>query len=78
MLGGERIWHSSHLWPNHFPELAISKDIISVYATQSGRHDFEKDNFYDELHPVVAEIPTSIILILVDDWNVRDGESSAV
>ena len=24
----------------------------------------EKDNFYDKLHPVVAEIPTSEILIL--------------
>ena len=43
--------------------------IISVYVHQSGCYDAKKDNFYDELRPVVAEIPTSEILILLGDWN---------
>ena len=43
-------------------KLAIGKDIytiISVHAPQFGLTDAEKDNFYEELHPVIAEIPTS-------------------
>ena len=36
-----------------------------------------KDNFYDELWPVVAEILTSEILIILDDWNYHIGKSSA-
>ena len=42
---------------------------IPVYATQSGCTDADEENFYDELRSVVAEIPTSDILILLGDWN---------
>ena len=50
-------------------KLAICNDIISVHAPRSDRTDAEKDNFYDDLHPVIAEIPLSEILILLGDWN---------
>ena len=51
--------------------------IIFVYTQQSGRPNAEKHNFYDEFRPVVAEIPTSEILILLGDWNGGVGKSSA-
>ena len=61
-------------------KLAISKDIhtiISVYAPKSGRLDAKKDDFCDELHPVVAEMAASEILILSGDGNGHVGKSSA-
>ena len=76
MLCDERVWRGSHLRP----KLTIGKDIyivISVYTHQFGRTDAKKDNFYDKLRPVVAEIPTSWILILLDDGNGHAGISSA-
>ena len=36
-----------------------------------------KDNFYDELPPVVAEIPTSGTLIILGDCNCHIDKSSA-
>ena len=59
--------------------LAIVKDIytiITVYAPKTGLPVAEKDNLYDELRPVVAEIPTSEIFILLGDWNGHDSKSS--
>ena len=61
-------------------KLAKGKDIyniVSVYVHQSGQVEAEKDNFLDELHLVVTEIPTSEILILLVDLNGHEGNSSA-
>ena len=38
--------------------------------------DAEKDNFYYKLGPIIAEIPTSEILILFNDWNGHVGKSN--
>ena len=76
--------------PNVFDVVGISDRIILLKLAnqqghlyhhicrcpQSGLPDAEKDNFYDELRPVVAEIPTSEILILIGDWNGHVGKSN--
>ena len=59
-------------------QLSISKyiyTIISDFALQPGRAAAEKDNFCGELHPVIAEIPKSVFLILSNDCNVHVGNS---
>ena len=80
MLGGECSWYCSHLRPNHPPETSNRQGHLYHHIhlwRQSNIHNAEKDNFYNEIHPVVAEIPTSEILILLGDWNSNVGKSSA-
>ena len=51
--------------------------IVSVYAPQSSLPNAEKDEFYDELFPIVAAISTKDILILLGDWDGHVSKSSA-
>ena len=50
-------------------------NILSIYAPQSGLSDTEKDNFYDQLRGVTAEIPASELLLPCGDWNGHVGSS---
>ena len=48
-------------------------NVLSIYAPQSGLSDNDKDNFYDQLRAVTAEIPASEILLPCGDWNGHVG-----
>ena len=50
--------------------------LISVYAPQQGRTVAEKERFYDQLHSIVAKIPSSEVLIPLVDWNGHVGASA--
>ena len=47
--------------------------LLSVYATQSGLSDVDKDLFFDQLRVVTARIPRSVLLIPCGDWNGHVG-----
>ena len=60
------------------PSLPLHPHTHTHYIhTQSGRSDDDKDNFYADLRPLVAVIPTSEIIILLADWNGHVGKSRA-
>ena len=76
--GYERIgrgWYLRHNQP--FWNQQLARTYIPSYLSMPNHlhpnliriPDAKKDSFYDELRPVVAEIPTSDILILLVDWN---------
>ena len=49
---------------------------VSVYAPQVSRQNEEKTIFYDELQKCISKVPSSEILIPLDDWNGRVGEKA--
>ena len=72
ILGVERTWRCLHLLQIHPPETSTRQGHLyhhTYRSPQSNLPDVVKDNWYEELCPVVAEIPTSDILILLGDWN---------
>ena len=50
----------------------------SVYAPQVDRPEPEKQQFYDELHYSVENLPATEILIPIGDWNSHGGAPAGV
>ena len=49
-----------------------------MYAPQVGRPEPEKQQFYDELHYSVENLPATEILIPIGDWNSHGGAPAGV
>ncbi|VDL93310.1 unnamed protein product [Schistocephalus solidus] len=51
--------------------------IISAYATPMTSSDAAKDEFYEDLHALLANVPKEDKLIVLDDFNARVGTNHA-
>ncbi len=47
--------------------------IVAVYALTLDAADTAKDDFYADLPDSINDLPTSDILVVAWDWNVRTG-----